>query len=265
MKIERTLGQTLLNWCSAQAQTGDLAQSGENVVGSHGRHAVPQNQLQYRTRSIRNRTIGAFCAGFGGESVQMERYAAPLNRWYSTHFFPVGERGSGRLAIIVDDVSERKRSEKRLAASEERLRLAIEAGNIGTCDWNYQTGEMRWNGVRFRMYGLEPQDRVMYADDFYAAVHPDDRERVRAEIMGGVEGRGEHAEEYRVVWPDGTVRWIVETGRVVSVEGGRPLRVSSVLLDVTERREAEARVRAAVPVARMIYLEPDLDRSVVAG
>lgn len=184
-------------------------------------------------------------AGFGGESVQLERYAAPLNRWYSTHFFPVGERGSGRLALVVDDVSERKRAAERLEASEERLRLAVEAGNIGTCDWNFQTGEMIWNEVRFRMYGLRPQDKVMHIDDFYAAVHPDDRERVRAEIGAGVEGRGEHAEEYRALWPDGSVRWIVESGRVVSYEDGQPLRVSSVLLDVTERREAEARVRTS--------------------
>ena len=142
--------------------------------------------------------------------------------------------------------------EEALRENEERLRLAVEAGKIGTCDWNYHAGKMRWNATRFRMYGLEPQNRIMDAEEFYAAVHPDDRARVQREITAGVEGPGEHSEEYRVVWPDGTVRWIAETGRVVEWKDQKPLRIISVLFDVTGRRESEAAVRKSEETLRLV-------------
>ena len=157
-----------------------------------------------------------------------------------------------RVIGAMQDVSARREAQEALHQSEESLRLATEAGQIGTCDWHYPTGKTRWNDVRFRLFGLEPQDRLMDMEEFFALVHPADRERVRREMYGGVEERGEHHEEFRVVHPDGSMHWILETGRVIAWQDGKPLRVIGVLFDVTGRRAADAAVRQSEETLRLV-------------
>ena len=171
---------------------------------------------------------------------------------------------------LTIDITERRAAEQTLRENEERLRLAVEAGRIGTCDWNYQTGEVRGNDLRFLMFGLEPRDRPVSVEEFFKLVHPDDQERVRRQMRAGIEGPGEHVEEYRIRRPDGVVRWISEMGRVVERRAGRPWRVSSVLFDVTARHESEAAVRRSEQTLRLVLenareyaiISTDLERRV---
>ena len=135
---------------------------------------------------------------------------------------------------------ERARSEAALRQSEERLRIAVEAAELGTCDWSYQAGEMRGNALRFVLLGLDPQPSTISTRQFLDALHPEDRESAWALINRHIEERGWFRVEYRVVHPGGAVRWILEAGRIVEQdEDGLPLLISSILADVTARREAE--------------------------
>ncbi|MBE7210563.1 MAG: PAS domain S-box protein [Gluconacetobacter diazotrophicus] len=191
-----------------------------------------------------------------GEARRLEHYAAPNDKWYDFYVFrPPGTRENG-FAVIFRDVTERHRTDEPLRADTERLRLAVDAAQLGTCDWNYLTGEMRWNDRRFRLYGLEPRDggRVR-VEDFYAAVHPQDRARIERAAREGLEGpTGMVAEEYRVVWPDGSVHWITETGRVVErLPNGAPSRVVKVLQDFSARRSSEIALRASEEKYRTLF------------
>ncbi len=76
-------------------------------------------------------------------------------------------------------------------------------------------------------------------------MHPDDRERVQQEVAASVEHGAEYNTEFRVVWPDGTVRSLATRGKVYYGEAGQPLRLTGVTWDVTERRQAEENLRAA--------------------
>ena len=157
--------------------------------------------------------------------------------------------GNYGVVCYFYDLSHQKRLEETVRRSEERLHMAVDAGNIGTCDWNYITKEMQWNDVRFRLYGMKPQHRLINVDEFYAIIHPDDVEEVRKKITSGVEGNGFHAEEYRVIHPDGTTHWIYESGRVVERKDGKPFRVISVLFDITDRKKMEQQKEDFISIA----------------
>jgi PAS domain S-box-containing protein len=132
-------------------------------------------------------------------------------------------------------IAERERDVLALRESEERLRIAQQVAHIGTFEWNIQTGVNRWTPELEAMYGLQPGSFPGTEEAWEQLVHPDDRpEAVRrvneAMAKGGFEG------EWRVVWPDGTVRWLYGRSFVFKDESGKPLKLIGVNIDITERK-----------------------------
>jgi PAS domain S-box-containing protein len=140
---------------------------------------------------------------------------------------------------IVRDGSEARRIEDELHESQARLAIALDAAQLGTCDWNYLSGEMQGNARRFKLFGLDPRQGTITEEQFRASIHPDDRAATWEAITQGIEERGEYRQEFRVVLPGGEVRWITESGRVVERKEGRPRRVAGILWDITERHAAQ--------------------------
>jgi two-component system CheB/CheR fusion protein len=146
---------------------------------------------------------------------------------------------SGLVVLAtVADVTERRRAEQALRDSEERLRLAMEAGQLGTWEWIIATGEVRWSASLETIHGVQPGGFGGTYQAFEAGVHPDDRGPVAASVRAALAG-GEHRLEYRIVRRDGQVRWLETRGRVFRDAEGRPIRMLGICADVTERRHAE--------------------------
>lgn len=136
-----------------------------------------------------------------------------------------------------------QRSEAALRESEERLRSALEASRMGTWDWNIQTGQIRWSPNLESMFGLEPGtfdgSFAMFAD----RLHPGDRDRVIAAIDHAVATGEDYDIEFRIVYPDGRLRWALSQGRVFYDNTGQPIRMAGNDIDITERKQAEAALR----------------------
>ncbi|MHB9106044.1 MAG: ATP-binding protein [Armatimonadota bacterium] len=133
----------------------------------------------------------------------------------------------------------RQRDLEALRGSEERLRLALQAGGMGTWDWHVPSDESIWNDTHYRMFGYEPGTVVPSYRLWVDGVHPDDRAYVESVLQRAMEQGSDYSAEYRVVWPDGTLRWIEVRGRFERDAAGQPIRSYGVALDTTEHKEAD--------------------------
>ena len=177
----------------------------------------------------------------------------------------------GTIAVtslaIAALIWESRAVERALRERDERLRLSLEAGGLGTWEWTLATGRITWSPSLEAIHGLPAGTFAGTFDAFQAAVHPDDRERLRACVRAALE-HGEDRTEYRAVRPDGAVRWVEGRGVAFYDAAGRPERLVGVCADVTEDRRAEARVAFLGEIARSITSSLDLDtvlRRVVEG
>ncbi|MBX9934472.1 MAG: PAS domain S-box protein [Methylobacterium sp.] len=160
----------------------------------------------------------------------------------AARFSPDGEF-LGYVGSVID-IDERREAEERLAFSEEKLRLAIEVGEIGQWDVDHQTGAMFWPPRVKAMFGISPEVPVTL-DNFHKGVHPDDREKTRSayEAASDPDRRPLYDVEYRTIgMEDGVVRWVAAKGRGIFDGTGRCVRMIGTAVDITARKAAEMRL-----------------------
>jgi PAS domain S-box-containing protein len=142
------------------------------------------------------------------------------------------------------EITDRKTAEESLRLEQQRLQLAQEAAGIGIYDWDIASNRITWSAHMFQLHGIDPSTP---SEEIYLRwlerLHPDDRERVDAETRRLVEEADHLSIEFRVVHPDGNVRWIYGRGRTVRDADGRPVRMIGINIDFTERRRAEEALR----------------------
>jgi PAS domain S-box-containing protein len=126
-----------------------------------------------------------------------------------------------------------------LRRSEERLRLAQDAGGVASWEFDLDSGEVQWSPSGYRLYGLGPDWKPSYAN-FLERVHPEDRERVRLTVEGAMAARRSIDHQFRIVTPDGEQRWIVSRAKFIASEDDEAgCRLLGVDIDITSLKETE--------------------------
>jgi PAS domain S-box-containing protein len=156
------------------------------------------------------------------------------------------ERIADRAAAAVENTS----LLEKLSRSEEQLRVALEAGRLGAWDWDIPAGKVNWSATLERIHGLAAGAFAGTFEDFQRDIHPDDRERVLTSIAQVVAERADHHLVYRILRPDGEVRWLEAHGRLLSDPAGVPRRMVGVCVDITERRRSEEQLQQMVLALR---------------
>jgi PAS domain S-box-containing protein len=135
-------------------------------------------------------------------------------------------------------IEERVTGKNELRESEERMRVAADAVNLGVWEWDLSKDEIWATNARRALPGWPASGKIAL-NDFMCRLHPDDRDRVRHTIDGAVHSGEDFDSEYRLVLPDGIVRWISTRGSVQFDSAGKPARLLGISIDITARKQAE--------------------------
>jgi PAS domain S-box-containing protein len=140
---------------------------------------------------------------------------------------------------VVEDITQKKEAERALRDSEQRLALATNAARLGLWDSDLRTGVTVISGEYAKLHGLGPDHLQFTHENWLGLIHPDDRERLQVLLRESIETTRIWEAEFRVVWPDGTIHWLLGKGQVYVDDSGRPVRMAGVSLDITDRKRAE--------------------------
>ena len=142
-------------------------------------------------------------------------------------------------STIGRDITERKRAEETLRENKSRLDLAIRSANMGVWSWDIHENKRYFDHKVCYLLGIDQAKFTGTADDFFNVVHPDDREMLKSALTRTIEQGVPYETEYRAVWPDGSVHYIIARAKLFRDETGQPLRVNGLAWDITERKLAE--------------------------
>lgn len=155
------------------------------------------------------------------------------------------ERGAPIAILEINrDITLRKRSEEQSRNLAERLSLATRTASIGIWDWDLRTNHTVWDDTTFAMCGL-PKVVPMPIEEFNRRVHPEDAAAVEASLRRAIQGKTQDFVEFRIIRPDGTVRYLSSAEGVVLDEHGDVVRVVGTAVDITERKQMEAQIESS--------------------
>ena len=183
-----------------------------------------------------------------GEVVTYEEllpYADVAPRWVRVTYTPdFGEAGRVLgLVAHVTDISERKQGEAALAQERARLALALHTGELGAYEWQVGENTVWWSPELYPLFGVDPATFTPTVETFSALVHPDDRAELWRRTEESLAHRTVFELEYRVVRPDGALRWFHNRSHVEAGIAGAQ-RVTGALADITTRRTQAAAIEA---------------------
>ena len=164
--------------------------------------------------------------------------------------------GDGTLVgavVAAEDMTEIRNAEAEAAASEQLLRLAHEAAQLGSWHWDIGSGVTRWDEQLEAIYGMTPGGFDGTFDAWAATVHPDDRDEVMAVVQEALATRSSYVLRNRTTWPDGTVRWIEAHGKVTTDEQGNPTGTIGCVRDITDRVTVQQREADAAARSRLLH------------
>jgi two-component system, NtrC family, sensor kinase len=178
-----------------------------DIVRARVRAALRRKQFEDENRSVREQLLRK----------EMEAVEARAQR----------ELAETRAALLNE-----------LRESEVRANIAADAANLGLWYWDMAADKHVWSERCKSLFGVSPKDTPTY-ELFLNRLHPDDRGRTEKLLYEALSNEGEYEVEYRIIWPDGSIHWIVSRGRCLYDDAGKPLRMTGVSMDVTDRKRTE--------------------------
>lgn len=157
---------------------------------------------------------------------------------------PIIERGEPIATVIeVRDITEEKAVREQIRNSEERLRAALTASETGTFRWEITTNRLEWDENLRHLFGQPSITEPLTLDTFIGMIHPDDRAAVIKNCEASAREGMDFDMEFRVIWPDGTVHWLYDKGKIVLDTDGRPDYMTGACVDITAYKRDQEIIR----------------------
>lgn len=174
-----------------------------------------------------------------------------LARAYEYIFIPVPEIKGGRAEFVFGitwDITEKRQAEIERKKNSQTLSLAMKAGKIGIFEMNLSdpTIPVKWSERQFEIFAVEKESGPLNYDDFKKLIHHEDLPKVDEEFAGSIKDNRDFSLTYRIVLPNGQIRWIQGDSRTIRDELGKPIRMIGTNIDVTSIKEVESALLKAV-------------------
>ena len=216
----------------------------EKIVGYTNEEALKMNiaqvvapeYLEETWQLLARKTRGKTPSAYVLEVIAKDGHRVVLevnSRLTHEHGKPTGVQG------IARDITERKRIERKLKNSELQLNEAQRIAHVGSWEFEAATQELRWTDELWRIFGLEAREFGLPFEEFLSLVHPDDHEIVKSIEEKVREGSTEFAYDYRIIRPDGAVRVLRASGRIICDGLGQLVKITGIDQDITEQKRIE--------------------------
>jgi PAS domain S-box-containing protein len=193
-------------------------------------HPAEQPQVQ----ETLTQTVISGCSSEHTRQIRRYDGAYRLLHW---RLIPV--RGpSGAVSELIACGTDITTQEQARQMSEAQLQLALKASGVGIWDWNLLTKRAVFTDQMATHLGLSPETSARY-ERFLACIHPDDREKVKRTHQRILAEKTEYRTEYRTIWPDGSIHWLLARGRCIDDLHGKPIHLLGAAMDITELKQAE--------------------------
>ncbi|QRM90800.1 PAS domain S-box protein [Lacinutrix sp. WUR7] len=161
-----------------------------------------------------------------------------------THFESrIVKTDTNNFLCIIRDITESENAEKKILDNEQRLRLALEAGEFGSWDWNLLSDTIVRDKYQNSLFGMEAEENIINYSDFLNKIHPEDRDKVQLAITQAIKKTSNYNVQYRITHPDLSIHWLQEKGKVFKNQKGKPERIIGVTNSITKQKLAEEKLK----------------------
>lgn len=174
------------------------------------------------------------------ELLSKTKSGKPINLLFSSRPLEVNNESCHITTLI--DITERKKAEEAMKESEYLLKEAQRIAHIGSWANDLTTGKHTWSNETYNIFGVSPEKFTPTLASFFQCIHPDDRELVENSIKSSLTNEKSSEVEYRIVLPDGSIRFISGRGELKYDNQNKPLLISGTVQDITERKKAEKEI-----------------------
>lgn len=178
--------------------------------------------------------------------------------WLSAHFVPFNSKEEEHILLTVSDITEQKLAEDQLRESENRLILALSAAQMSVWEWNLDTNQVLWSPEFYAVTGITESAFDGTFDGYTSLIHPQDALRVRRSAEKAVANGSVFAEEFRIIRPDGEVRWLANLGHAEYGPSDNSLRMIGTVQDITQRKNVEIERQAILEIMQGLTRTGDL-------
>lgn len=233
--ISKTLDGIIQSWNKSAERLFGYRE--DEIIGKHIFTIIPEDRKKEETTILNKIRKGEHVQHF--ETIRKRKNGEELH--VSLSISPIKDTKGKVIGAskISRDITEQKRAEEEIRISEERLRIALDAGQIGVWDWNLVNGELTWSDKVYEINGVTPATFTPNLENFRNLIHPEDRKWVRELLQKAIKGKGKFRAIFRIVPPNGEERWIKTSAVVTRDKKGKPFHMLGATSDITKEKKVE--------------------------